>query len=151
MIRAPHWSRRDKCNHGGCPPQTSNDIRRQRRRFWSDIRKLEQMFFEFMATQELRRSIQKGLQRVFNQFLMVYRRFRFIPFAFRHSLIPVFPHAPYLSVTVYVVRVPAADPHRRKILGFSCGDLHLFRPFIILWSLRFHRKVDGLFSKHYLY
>ena len=55
---------------------------------------------------------------------VAYRHFRFSAFAFRHSLMPVFPYAPRLSVAVYVVKVPAADSHRRKILEFSPGTLH---------------------------
>ena len=47
---------------------------------------------------------QRGQQTFFRQFLMVYSRFRSVLFAFRHSLKPVFPHVPRLSVAVYVVR-----------------------------------------------
>ena len=37
---------------------------------------------------------------------------------------PVFPYVPRLSVAGYVVKIPAAESHRRKISGVSCGDLH---------------------------
>ena len=49
--------------------------------------------------------LQRGLQRFFIQILMVYRRFCSFSFALRHSLKPVFPCAPRLSVAVYVVRM----------------------------------------------
>ncbi|MDE6456476.1 MAG: hypothetical protein K2L38_11370, partial [Dysosmobacter sp.] len=51
---------------------------------------------------------QRGQQRFFRQFLMVYSRFCSVPFAFRHPLKPVFPCAPRLSVAVYVVRMIVA-------------------------------------------
>ena len=53
---------------------------------------------------QLHHCLQRGQQRFFRQFLMVYNRFCSVPFAFRHSLKPVFPCAPRLSVAVYVVR-----------------------------------------------
>ena len=48
--------------------------------------------------------LQRGQQTFFRQFLMVYSRFRSTSFAFRHSLKPVLPRVPRLSVAVYVVR-----------------------------------------------
>nr|WP_325180339.1 hypothetical protein [uncultured Oscillibacter sp.] len=56
------------------------------------------------ADQKLHRYKQRGQQTFFRQFLMVYNRFRSVPFAFWHSLKAVFPCAPRLSVAVYVVR-----------------------------------------------
>ena len=48
---------------------------------------------------------QRGQQTFFGQFLMVYSHFCSVQFAFRHSLKPVFPRVPRLSVAVYVVRM----------------------------------------------
>ena len=55
-------------------------------------------------TQILRRCIQRGPQRFFKQFLMVYSRFCSVSFTLRHSLKTVFPRVPCLSVAVYVVK-----------------------------------------------
>ena len=63
-----------------------------------------QRFSARAGTQILRNYKQRGQQTFFRQFLMVYSRFYSVPFAFRHSLKPVFPRAPRLSVAVYVVR-----------------------------------------------
>ena len=54
--------------------------------------------------QKLHRYKQRGQQTFFGQFLMVYIRFCSASFDFRHSLRPVFPRVPRLSVADYVVR-----------------------------------------------
>ena len=56
------------------------------------------------SEQRVRWYKQRGLQRFFIQILMVYRRFCSFSFTLRHSLEPVFPHVPRLSVAGYVVR-----------------------------------------------
>ena len=57
------------------------------------------------SEQRVRWYKQRGLQTFFGQFLMVYSHFCSVQFAFRHSLKPVFPRVPRLSVAVYVVRM----------------------------------------------
>lgn len=69
------------------------------------------------ATQNLPRNKQRGQQRFFRQFLIVYSRFYSVPFAFWHSLKPVLPRAPRLSVAVYVVR------HRCSIYALRTGTV----------------------------
>ena len=65
---------------------------------------VKQVFSPRGTEKNLRRYIQRGLQRFFGQILVVYRRFRSVSFALWHSLKTVFPCAPCLSVAVYVVR-----------------------------------------------
>ena len=53
---------------------------------------------------ELHLCLQRGLQRFFGQFVVVYSYFHSSPFAFRHSLETVSPYTPRLSVAAYVVK-----------------------------------------------
>ena len=65
---------------------------------------------------------------------MVYRRFCSFSFALRHSLKPVFPCAPRLSVAVYVVRridAPEEAPYKHNETLRNSLDFYLcISPFI---------------------
>ena len=59
---------------------------------------------DLCGDKKLPRHIQRGQQRFFRQYLLVYSRFCSVPFVLWYSLKPVFPRVPRLSVAVYVVR-----------------------------------------------
>ena len=68
---------------------------------------------------------QRGLQRFFGQFVIIYSSFCSIPFAFQHCPEAVFPCVPRLSVAGYVVKPFSAQLFTAgKSTGFSCGELH---------------------------
>ena len=67
-------------------------------------RAVDQVVSEEQAYLFLTRYRQRGQQTFFRQFWVDYSRFCSTPFAFRHSLKPMFPRAPNLSVADYVVR-----------------------------------------------
>ena len=75
----------------------------------------------------LRHVKQRGLQRFFIQILMVYRRFCSFSFTLRHSLEPVFPHVPRLSVAGYVVRrIDALEVTLHIRNEALCSTLHFY-------------------------
>ena len=57
---------------------------------------------------------------------MVYSRFYSVPFAFRHSLKPVLPRAPRLSVAVYVVRMIVATKEALNVNSEALCSLLAF-------------------------
>jgi hypothetical protein len=64
-------------------------------------------FVELLSRFELETSsLPTAVAIFFTYFPLVYVYFRFISFAFRHSLKASFPCVPHLSVAVYVVRNP---------------------------------------------
>ena len=85
-------------------------------------------------TPELHLCLQRGLQRFFGQILIVYRRFRSILFTLRHSLKPVFPRVPRLSVANYVVKkigAPKEALHKHNEALCNTLDFHpCISPFI---------------------
>ncbi len=83
---------------------------------------------EFILSKNLHLCIQRGLQRFFKQFLMVYSRFCSFSFTLRHSLKTVFPRVPHLSVAVYVVRridAPEEAPYKHNETLCNPLDFHL--------------------------
>ena len=78
--------------------------------------------------------LQRGLQRFFKQFLMVYSRFCSVSFTLRHSLKTVFPRVPCLSVAVYVVKkivTPKEPLHKHnKVLCNTLNFHPCISPFI---------------------
>ena len=86
------------------------------------------------SEQRVRWYIQRGLQRFFGQILIVYRRFRSILFTLRHSLKPVFPRVPRLSVANYVVKkigAPKEALHKHNEALCNTLDFHpCISPFI---------------------
>ena len=82
----------------------------------------------FPTVQKLRGYKQRGQQTFFRQFWAAYSRFCSTLFAFWHSLKPVFPCTPCLSVAVYVVRridAPEEAPYKHNEALYNSLAFHL--------------------------